>query len=64
LRWIGRPLSATDLSYVFDCGRVGQRIERHLQRLAKLGAVAPADRTEPRNGALRRPYLLAALPRR
>jgi DNA-binding transcriptional ArsR family regulator len=38
LRWIGLPLTAADLLQVFERKGRGLRIERHLQRLTKLGA--------------------------
>jgi len=43
MRWIGRPLTATDLLHVFEARRSDLRIERRLRRLRKLGAVAPED---------------------
>ena len=46
LRWIGQPLSATDLLGVFEGQSVGPRIERRLGQLARFGAVAPEDTGE------------------
>jgi len=44
LWWIGLPLTATDLFWVFDAKHDRSRIERHLRRLTKLDAVAPKAR--------------------
>ena len=43
LRWIDRPLAATDLLGVFEGQRAGSRLERRLRQLTRLGAVAPGD---------------------
>ena len=57
LRWIGRPLSATDFVYVFGGRRAGLRIEHHLRRLTKLEAVAP-NAAPTGASAAQRPYRL------
>jgi hypothetical protein len=43
LRWIDRPLTATDLLRVLDSKRIGLRIEHHLKRLTRLNALAAVD---------------------
>jgi hypothetical protein len=43
LRWIDRPLSATDLLRIFEGQRVGVRIERRLRQLARIDAIALDD---------------------
>jgi predicted MarR family transcription regulator len=63
LRWIGRPLSATDFVYVFGGKRAGLRIEYHLRRLRKLGVVAPANVERGGLSAAERPYRLVNRPR-
>lgn len=51
LRWIDRPLSATDLFHVFEGKRVAPRIEYHLRRLTRLEAVAPCNAERAGAGA-------------
>jgi hypothetical protein len=63
LRWIGRPLSATDFVYIFGGRRAGLRIEYHLRRLTKLEAVAPAKIGRAGASAAERPYRLVNRPR-
>jgi hypothetical protein len=58
LRWIDQPLRATDLLRVLEGQRVGLRIERRLQQLTQLGAVAPNDNGDARALAGQRAYLL------
>jgi hypothetical protein len=58
LRWIDRPLTGTDLVGVLQGQRVGLRIERRLQQLARLGAVAPEDKGETRAPVRQRAYRL------
>lgn len=48
LKWIDRPLAATDLLGVFEGQRAGSRLERHLRQLTRLGAVAPDDNGKAR----------------
>jgi len=43
LRWIDRPLAATDLLRVLEEQRTGLRLERRLRQLRRLGAVDPDD---------------------
>lgn len=57
LRWIDRPLTGTDLVRVLQGQRVGLRVERRLQQLARLGAVAPENDEETRS-PMRRAYRL------
>jgi hypothetical protein len=59
LRWIDRPLTATDLSRVLEEQRAGLRIERRLRQLARLDAVALADNGKARGPAVQHAYRLA-----
>jgi hypothetical protein len=58
LRWIDRPLTGTDLVRVLQGQRVGLRIERRLQQLARLSAVAAEDDGETRAPVKQRAYRL------
>jgi len=58
LRWIDRPLTGTDLVRVLQGQRVGLRVERRLQQLARLGAVAPEDDEETHSPMRQRAYRL------
>lgn len=60
LRWIGRPLSATDFVYIFGGRRAGLRVEYHLRRLTKLEAVAPSNAGRAGAGAAERRYRLVS----
>jgi hypothetical protein len=62
LRWIDRPLTATDLLQVFGAKRSGLRIEHHLRRLTKIDAMVPDD--DARRGPMAdRPYRLVRHPK-
>jgi hypothetical protein len=63
LRWIDRPLAATDLLGVFEGRRAGLRIERRLRQLTRLGAVAPVDNGKARGRMGQISYRLAEQPR-
>lgn len=62
LRWIDRPMSATDLLSVFDGQRTGLRLERRLRQLTRLGAVAPGDNGKARAQMGQIPYRLVGQP--
>jgi hypothetical protein len=64
LRWIDRPLAATDLLRVFEGQRVGLRLERRLRQLTRLGAVAPDDDGKARGSTDQIPYRLMKEPGR
>jgi hypothetical protein len=63
LRWIDRPLAATDLLWVFEGQRTGLRIERRLRQLTRLGAVAPDGNGKACRRVGQIPYRLAEQPR-
>jgi len=62
LRWIDRPLSATDFIFVFGGKRTGLRIEHHLRRLRKLGVVVLHDAERGGIPAISRLYRLVKRP--
>jgi hypothetical protein len=58
MRWIDRPLTATDLSRVLEEQRAGLRIDRRLRQLARLDAVALDDNGKARGPIVRHAYRL------
>lgn len=54
MRWIGLPLSASDLIDILDDDELGRRLEHHLRRLVKLGAVVPVDLKTSNSAATQR----------
>jgi hypothetical protein len=58
LRWIGRPLAATDLLGVFEGQRAGSRLERRLRQLTRLDAIAPDDKGKAHGRLSQIPYRL------
>jgi Helix-turn-helix domain len=63
LRWIDRPLSAGELLRVLRGEQAGLRIEHHLRRLRRLGAVALDGKATARIAATDRSYRLVRRPR-
>lgn len=62
LRWVDLPLSAAELVQIFEGRRIGLRIERHLRRLAKIGAVELAAGEGESEAAMVRSYRLVEQP--
>lgn len=59
MRWIGRPLSASQLVKVLDGEATLSTVAYHVRRLAELGALKPGGRRQVR-GAMEKSYRLAA----
>jgi hypothetical protein len=58
LRWIDRPLSASDLERVFDAGMSVSTISCHVTNLADIGILKPARKLQVR-GAWKTIYRFA-----
>lgn len=56
--WIGRPLSASEVTRLLGDRPSLSTVAYHFRRLATLGAIKP-NKTEQVRGALKRPYRLA-----
>jgi Helix-turn-helix domain len=59
MRWIDRPLSASELVQIFAKEQRLSTIAYHVRRLAALGALRPIGRRHPVRGSVERLYRLA-----
>lgn len=62
MRQAGRPVSARELAGLLGGREMRARVDRHLQRLASLGIVIPADRSAGIRSRRQPTYLLAVTP--
>jgi hypothetical protein len=58
MRWIDRPLSASELVKVFSEEQHLSAVAYHVRRLAELGALKPTGRRRPVRGSIERFYRL------
>ncbi len=58
MRWIDRPLSASQLVHVFERKQRLSKVAYHLRRLDSLGALRPAGQRYPTRGSVEKFYRL------
>lgn len=58
MRWIDRPLSASELVHVFERKQRLSTVAYHVRRLDSLGALKPAGQRHPARGSVEKFYRL------